>query len=85
MNTSEEVHKYLVSLLREKFSIHWKSDFSNAHFFGDSLQLSAREMLFLFFQLEKTFSFLFTEEDILNDNLYCPEGISKIIAHKLAR
>lgn len=87
MKSKEDIQKYIVDVLKDKLNVLISSpnvkDISNLNFFGNGISISHRDMVYLFYLLEKKYNVKFTENDIDNSLFYTIGGIRDIIASKI--
>ena len=79
----EEVIEYIVGTLKKEFNKSVNPDSSgDDNFFSQKINLSEREMLYLFFLLEKQYNLCFFEEEINLPSFYTLKGLSDIIVNR---
>lgn len=54
-----------------------------SHFFGFDINLESRDFIYFIFQLEEDFKIKFDETDLLGENIFSINELSKLIFSKL--
>ncbi|MGV6994675.1 hypothetical protein ACUZ9P_02135 [Desulfovibrio sp. QI0430] len=75
----ESIENIIVSLLNKIYGNQRfnKLPDSDLNLFGYEIALVARELLYVVMEIEKTFSFKFSEEDFIDPDFYTVKGFIK--------
>ncbi|MCL2773289.1 MAG: hypothetical protein FWD71_08045 [Oscillospiraceae bacterium] len=80
----EEVKGYIITVLKDEFYIDLNPDINgDENFFNHKINLSARNMVYLFFLSEKHYDICFTEKDIDSLSFYTFNGLRDIIVNHI--
>jgi len=83
INIHEDVIKYIVTLLRDKFSIDIDSNTKRGeNFFGSNIGISAKDMIYLLYLSEQRYNICFEENEIGSLSFFTLDGLSdSIVKH----
>ncbi len=80
--TFAEVQAQINNLINEHLNINiLESKLENNHFFSKQIDLLARELIFFFFKIEEIFGIKIQEDEILSEEFYSLNGLSKIVTN----
>lgn len=77
MNTKHDIANFINSLFH-KLEINYELDSTNINkenFFGASINLEAREFLYIITAIEDKYNLKFIEKDLIDDRLFEVEGL----------
>jgi len=81
-----EIRQIIYILLRDHLRVKFNmfdENTNSMHFFGQQLNLGARDLVYLMYLLEKHFKIHFTESDIDNSAFYTLDGLVRITYDKI--
>jgi len=81
-----DVRDWLFRIINENFGRDLRSmkdDQGEMNLFGLHIHLSARDMVYMFYLIEKKFDIMLNEDDVDNDRFYTINGLIDIITSKL--
>ncbi|MUG23707.1 peptide maturation system acyl carrier-related protein [Paenibacillus macerans] len=80
----EEVYKRLDNIFLQRFNMNVPNEFKEKSLLGQEVGLTPRELVYLFFDIEKLFKITIPEEDIVTGKFYSYKDVSEIIVQQLA-
>lgn len=79
-----DVEKQVNALFLEYFNINiLELEFASKNFFSDAIGLCSSELFAFIFKLEEFFNVHLEQDELLTDNVYTLNGISKLVAQKI--
>lgn len=84
MVVQEQIQEQIREIIRRLYpNCRIDKTHSKLQLTGPEIRFRARELLYLFFEIEKSFQIRFSRDDLAGDTFNSVEGISEIIAKKL--
>ncbi len=82
---SQHIHDKLVQIFKEIFNLDFNQDhvLQTEKLLGKKIHMSARDMLWIFFVLERSFGISFDEEDVENGKFDTFVHIEELLIRKL--
>jgi len=83
-NLQLEIIEYIVKIFKENFNISLNLDINgDDNFFSNNINLSTRNMTYLFFLSEERYNICFTEEEIDSISFYTLNGFGNFILNHI--
>ncbi len=79
---SNNIKEELVGIFRKRLNIDfikWDKDYYSKNLLGEEIQLSARDLLYIFFDVKNRFNITIPQEDIANGKFSTFEGIFEVV------
>ena len=83
---SNKIEQVLMGIFKQRFNIDftkWDKDYYSKNLLGEEIQLSARDLLYVYFDVKSQFNITIPQEDIVKGKFATFEGILKIILSQL--
>ncbi len=79
---SDKIKEGLLKIFNQRFNIDftkWDKDYYTKNLLGEEIQLSARDLLYIFFDVKNRFNITIPQEDIANGKFSTFEGIFEVV------
>ncbi len=79
---SDNIKEELMGIFRKRLNIDfikWDKDYYSKNLLGEEIQLSARDLLYIFFDVKNRFNITIPQEDIANGKFSTFEGIFEVV------
>ncbi len=83
---SDNIKEELMQIFRKRFNIDftkWDKDYYSKNLLGEEIQLSARDLLYVYFDVKSQFNITIPQEDIAKGKFATFEGILEIVQNEM--
>ncbi len=83
---SDNIKEELMEIFNKRFNIDftkWDKDYYSKNLLGEEIQLSARDLLYIFFDVKNRFNITIPQEEIANGKFTTFGGIMEIVQNEL--
>lgn len=83
---SDNIKEELMGIFRKRLNIDfikWDKDYYSKNLLGEEIQLSARDLLYIFFDVKNRFNITIPQEDIANGKFSTFEGIFEVVENQV--
>ncbi len=84
--SSHKIKEGLLNIFSQRFNIDftkWDKDYYSKNLLGEEIQLSARDLLYIFFDVKNQFNITIPQEEIANAKFTTFGGILEIVQNEM--